>query len=150
MTSDVVGRTTDVTGLVTVSGGQVRAADLRIGLLSLTSGAGKPAPQFGLSLDTKQYPDATVGLSQPVVLDASFASGTTLGVNATGRLTLHGVTRTITVALSARRDGTGIDVAGSFPIAFADYDIAGPKGYGALGSLADHGVAEFLLVLRRS
>jgi hypothetical protein len=52
--------------------------------------------------------------------------------------------------LSVRRDDTSIDVASSVPVAFADYGITGPTGYGWLGSLADHGIAEFLLVLHRS
>ncbi len=150
LTSDVVGRTDDITGIVTIAGGQVTTADLRVGLLVLTTGDAKPAPQFGISLDTQRYPDATIGLTAPVTLGEAFTSGTTLTVNAAGTLTLHGITRTATVALSVRRDGASIDVAGSIPVAFADYGIAGPKGYGGLGSLADHGAAEFLLVLHRS
>jgi polyisoprenoid-binding protein YceI len=150
LTSDVAGRTTDITGTVIIAGGQVTTADLRVGLLALTTGDAKPAPQFGISLDTQRHPDATIGLTQPVTLDAAFTSGTTLTVNAAATLTLHGITRTVTVMLSVRRDGASIDVAGSIPVAFADYGIAGPTGYGGLGSLADHGVAEFLLVLHRS
>jgi hypothetical protein len=38
---------------------------------------------------------------------------------------------------------------GSIPIAFSRWDIKGPAGFGFLGSLADHGIAEFLLVLDR-
>jgi polyisoprenoid-binding protein YceI len=150
LTSDVVGRTDDITGTVRIADGQAVTADLRVGLLTLASGDAKPAPQFGISLDTQQYPDATIKLTQPVTLDAAFASGTTRTVNTAATLTLHGITRTVTMPLSLRRDGTNIDVAGSIPVAFADYGIAGPEGYGALGSLADHGEAEFLLVLHRS
>jgi polyisoprenoid-binding protein YceI len=149
LTSDVVGRTDDITGAVTVADGQATTAGLRVGLLALTTGDAKPAPQFGISLGTQQYPDATIGLAQPVTLDPVFASGATVTANAAGTLTLHGVTRPVTVVLSLRRDGTSIDVAGSLPVAFTDYSIAEPKGYGPLGSLADHGVAEFVLVLHR-
>jgi hypothetical protein len=39
--------------------------------------------------------------------------------------------------------------ARSIPITFSSWDIRGPSGYGLLGSLANHGVAEFLLILRR-
>ncbi|MFD0521136.1 YceI family protein [Paractinoplanes durhamensis] len=150
LTSDVVGRTGDITGTVTIAGGRATTASLRVGLLALTSGDAKPAPQFGISLDTQRYPDATIGMTQPVTLDPAFISGTAVTVNAAGTVTLHGVTRPASVALALRRDGTGIYVAGSLPVAFADYDIAGPEGYGGLGSLADHGTAEFLLVLQRS
>jgi polyisoprenoid-binding protein YceI len=145
-TSDVVGRTEGVTGTVVIADGQATLAKLRIDLLSLTSG-GKPAPQFGTSLETQRYPIATVDLVRPVALDGAVASGATTTVTAAGQLTLHGVTHPVTAPLSVRRDGPNIDIAGSFPVRFADWGIAGPKGYGALGSLADHGAAEFLLVL---
>jgi deazaflavin-dependent oxidoreductase (nitroreductase family) len=146
LTSEVVGRTEDVTGTVAIAGGQVTTASLRINLLALTSG-GKPAPQFGISLDTQHHPDATVTLTEPVALDGSFTGGAKTTVTATGQLTLHGVTRTVTVPLTARRDGANLAMTGSFPVTFADYGIARPNGYGALGSLADHGTAEFLLIL---
>ncbi|MCU7725330.1 YceI family protein [Actinoplanes sp. KI2] len=149
LTSDVVGRTKDVTGTVTIADGQATTARLRVGLLALTSGDAKPAPQFGISLDTQRYPDAAISLTQSVTLDPAFSSGTTVTANASGALTLHGIARPVTVAVSLRRDGTNIDVAGSFPVAFTDYSIARPKGYGAFGSLSDHGVAEFLLILQR-
>ncbi|MBO3752698.1 YceI family protein [Streptosporangiaceae bacterium NEAU-GS5] len=150
MSSDVVGRTGDVTGTVVIAGGQVTNADLRIGLLTLTSGKGKAAPQFGISLDTRNHPDATVALARPAALGGPFASGAAITVTASGRLTLHGVTRPVTAPLSARRDGAAIAIAGSIPVTFADWGIAQPEGYGLLGSLADRGVAEFLLILRRA
>ncbi|GAA3448882.1 YceI family protein [Dactylosporangium matsuzakiense] len=146
LTSDVVGRTADIGGAATITAGRVTDATLRIGLLALTSGNGKRAPQFDISLDTAHYPDATVTLTQPAPLDASLSSGAALPV--TGSLTLHGITRPVTVTLSIRRDGAGLDVAGSVPVAFADFDLAAPQGYGAFGSLADHGTAEFLLLLQ--
>jgi len=150
LTSDVVGRTKDITGTVTITAAQVTTANLRVGLVALTTGDAKPAPQFATSLDTRQYPNATIALTQPVPLAPAFASGATAAVNTAGTLTLHGVTRTATVALSVRRDGSNVDAAGSVPVAFADYGIAAPNGYGGLGSLADHGVAEFLLVLHQN
>jgi polyisoprenoid-binding protein YceI len=148
LTSDVVGRTTDLTGTATVAGSQITGARLRIGLLALTSGGGKPAPQFNISLDTQRYPAATVELTQPVAVDPASATGA--NTTATGTLTLHGITRTITVTMSVHPDGTGIDVAGALPVAFADYDLTKPRGYGSIGSLADHGTAEFLLLLRHN
>jgi polyisoprenoid-binding protein YceI len=147
LTSDVVGRTEDITGIVVIADGHVTTASLRINLLALTSG-GEPAPQFGTSLDTQDYPDATVVLARPVAFDDQFASGT-ITVTAAGQLTLHGATRTVTVPLSARRNAASVEVVGSIPVTFADWGIPRPNGYGILGSLADHGAAEFLLVLHR-
>ena len=44
--------------------------------------------------------------------------------------------------------GTAGRVAGSLPVEFHRFGITEPAGYGFLGSLADRGTAEFLLVLR--
>jgi polyisoprenoid-binding protein YceI len=147
--SYVVGRTEGIAGTVTIEGAQVTTANLRIDLRQLTSG-GKPAPQFNTSLETQRYPDATLSLVQPVGLGAAFASGATATITATGQLTLHGTTRSITVPLSVRRNGADVDVAGSTPVTFADWGIPKPPGYGFFGSLGNHGIAEFLLVLRRN
>ena len=50
--------------------------------------------------------------------------------------------------LTARRDGANLDVVASIPVPFADWDIARPTGYRVFGSLGDHDVAEFLLILQ--
>jgi hypothetical protein len=48
-----------------------------------------------------------------------------------------------------RRDGPVLEAAGSIPITFPTWGITQPGGFGILGSLADHGAAEFLLILHR-
>jgi len=63
---------------------------------------------------------------------------------------MNGVLRPVTFTISGRRDGTALQVAGSIPVAFSGWDITGPAGAGFLGSLADHGVAEFRLTLNRT
>ncbi|MDA8237277.1 MAG: hypothetical protein M0T75_05210 [Chloroflexi bacterium] len=47
---------------------------------------------------------------------------------------------------AGRRDGSALDIVGSIPVVFSDWGIEEPRGYGVL---ADRGVAEFRLVLRR-
>ncbi len=63
---------------------------------------------------------------------------------ATGDLTLHGVTKRVTFSLKAQRDGANIKVNGTIPIVFADYQIDNPSGGPA--TTEDHGVLEFLVV----
>jgi hypothetical protein len=98
-------------------------------------------------LEVAAHPVATVTLAGPVTLPAAFSSGGTITRTAAGTLNLNGITRPVTVTLSARRDGTAIEAAGSLPVTFADLGIKGPSGYGSLGSLAGNGTAEFLLIL---
>ncbi|MFC7530061.1 YceI family protein [Actinoplanes sp. GCM10030250] len=146
-TSEVTGHTEGVTGAMTTTGNRIDSVEATIDLLSLTTDGKQPAPQYAESLETARFPHTTVRLTEPVPFDAGFTSGATTELTATGELTLHGVTRPITAAVTARRDATGIAVTGSVPIRFADWNIAEPQGYGALGALADHGSAEFLLIL---
>ena len=144
----VTGQTGAVTGTTVISGGQVTRAVFRIDLTSITV-AGKTQPQFTRSLDTTQYPSATITLARPVTLPPAFTSGATITVTAPGSLTLRGITRLVTVTISARRDGTALQAAGSIPITLSRWGITEPASYGMVGSLASHGTAEFLLVLHR-
>jgi polyisoprenoid-binding protein YceI len=145
--NDVTGRTSHVTGTVKLSGDRVTGATFRISLATITVDGKTGQPQLAKSLDTAADPMATVALASPVRLPAAFSSGTTVTLTTAATLTLDGITRPVTVTLSARRDGTKIEAAGSLPVAFAGFGIKGPAGYGLLGSLASDGIAEFLLVL---
>ena len=149
MSNDAVGRTTAVSGTVVISGDRVTSATFRIDLAALTVN-GKTQPQFAKSLDTQSFPDATFTLAKPVELGSSFASGATVRVTATGRLTMNGVTHLVTATVSARRDGAALQAAGSIPVTFSAWGIKGPAGYGFFASLANHGTAEFLVSAHRS
>jgi polyisoprenoid-binding protein YceI len=146
--NETVGRTSAVTGAVVVSGGQLTSAAVRVDLAAVKVN-GKPQPQFAKSLGTQRYPDATFTLDHRVTLSPGFASGATIRMTATGRLELNGASRQVTFTVSERRDGSALQVAGSIPITFSAWNISGPSGYGFLASLANHGVAEFLLILHR-
>jgi polyisoprenoid-binding protein YceI len=146
---DVTGRTTAVTGTAVITtDGLVTSAVFRIGLTAITVG-GKPSPQFTASADSAAYPDAVIKLANPVLLPAGFGTGRTVTAELPGQLTLRGVTRPVTITLSARRDGAAVDAAGSLPVATARWGITQPAGFGFLGGLSSQATAEFLLVLHR-
>jgi polyisoprenoid-binding protein YceI len=145
---DSVGRTKAVAGNIAISANRVTSARFRVDL-STVKVAGKAAPQFVSSLETQRYPRATFTLTQPTTLSSTLRSGETVMGKVTGQLAMHGASRPVTFTVSERRDGPSLQIAGSTPIAFTDWGIKGPKGYGFLGSVADHGMAEVLLVLQR-
>jgi polyisoprenoid-binding protein YceI len=145
--NDVTGRTGDVTGTVVVTGAQVVRAAFQVGLDAITVNGKARQPQLVQSLNTAAHPVAAVTLTGPVTLPAAFSTGATVTRTAPASLTLNGTTRPVTVTLSARRDGTAIDAAGYLPVAFEDFGIKAPRGYGVFGSLASDGTAEFLLIL---
>jgi len=149
ISNDTVGRTNAVTGTMIIAGDRVTSATFRIDLATIKVG-GKPQPQFAKSLDTQADPIATFTLTRPVALSPAFTSGTAITVTATGHLAMHGTSRSVTFAISGRRDGSALQAAGSIPVAFSSWGIKGPAGYGFFGSLASHGVAEFFLLLHHS
>jgi polyisoprenoid-binding protein YceI len=145
--NDVTGRTGDVTGTAMVTAGGLARATFRVSLDAITVNGKARQPQLVQSLEVAAHPVATVTLARTVTLPAAFSSGGTITRTAAASLTLNGTTRPVTVTLSARRDGTAIEAAGSLPVAFADFGIKGPREYGVFGSLASNGTAEFLLIL---
>ena len=144
----VGGQTPAVTGVIVVSGDTVTSARLRINLTAVNVD-GKKQPQFITSLGVHDHPMATFTLGKPVVLSTAFADGSTVGATATGALAMNGLSRPVTVVLTARRDGSELQTAGYIRIQFARWGIRQPAGFGFVGSLADNGNAEFLLVLHR-
>jgi len=144
----VAGRTGRVTGAITVSGGRVTAATFRVDLATITVN-GKAQPQFTRSLDTASHPVATFTLARPVTLGPAFASGATVTVTGLGDLTLRGISHLVTFTITGRRDETALEAAGSIPVAFSAWGIRRPAGFSFLGSLANHGAAEFPIVLHR-
>ena len=145
--SDIIGRTNSITGTIAVAHQQLTAATFRVDLTTIKVDD-KASPQFANSLDTRQHPDATFTLTQPMTLPADLDTGA-VTATATGRLSLHGVSRPVTLTILGRRTGPALEAVGSIPVTFSDWGIATPAGYGPIGSLDDHGLAEFLLVLHR-
>ncbi|HUB42566.1 MAG TPA: YceI family protein [Streptosporangiaceae bacterium] len=142
------GQTRAVTGVLVISGNTVTSARFRVNLATIEV-SGKKQPQFATSLGTRDHPLATVTLTRPVTMNAAFATGHTVTAKASGQLTMNGVSQPVTVMLSARRDGSELQTAGSIPVQFVRWSIRQPAGFGIVGSLADHGDAEFRLILHR-
>ncbi len=149
LSNDMVGRTSAVSGAMVAAGDRITGSLFRFKLTAIKV-EGKTEPQFAKFLDTQAHPSATLAFASPVTPSAAFASGATSASNVTGRLTIHGSSNGVTFRVSWRRDGTGLQAARSIPGTLADWGIEGPPSAGFLGSLANHGVAEFLIILRRS
>jgi polyisoprenoid-binding protein YceI len=145
-----VGRTSSVSGSLTLQGTTVAAATIGADLTALQSDDSRRDGQLtGRGLETSAYPTATFVLSQPIDLGSIPASGQIVKAQATGQLMLHGQTRTVQIALEARLSGGVIAVTGSLPITFADYGITPPTSFIAL-SVEDHGTMELQLMFTHS
>ncbi len=140
-----VGRTSSVTGQMVIAGTQVSSATFTVDLTTVHSDKSQRDDQFQTRImDTAQFPHATFATTAPITLSTVPTNGVVIHPDATGQLTLHGVTKPVTVSLTARRSGNLIEVSGSIPIVFADYQIPNPSAAGVV-TTEDHGVIEFLL-----
>ena len=139
----VVGKTEDVSGTITVDGSTLKDATVKVDVGTIATDQAPRDDYFrGTAMEVSKYPDATFTLTQPV--DAAVpASGQVATVQATGELTMHGVTKSVTVPLQAALSGDGVQVSGSIPVTFSDYGVEAPS----LGfvSVEDQGTVEFLV-----
>ena len=144
----VTGRTEDVTGELTVEGLSLTAATITVDVAGIATDEGARDAYFrGTAMQADKFPTATFRLTEPVLIEAPLA-GVAQTVSAAGELTLHGVTRPVTVDLQAALTDTGGQVVGSIPITFSDYGVEAPD----LGfvSVEDAGAVEFSLTLAQT
>jgi len=140
-----VGRTTAITGSLTVSGDTVTAGSFSADLTTVASDRAQRDGQFqGRIMNTSTYPTATFTLTKSINLGSDPAVGVTVTRDVTGDLTLHGTTRSVTFTASLKKTGSTVAASGSIPIVFADYNISNPS-FGGVVTTDDHGTLEFLL-----
>lgn len=148
-TNTAVGRTPNVTGSMTVEGGEVTAVDVEVDLTTLQSDSGTRDGALGTrGLESDQFPTATFALTSPLALPAGVDSGERATAQATGDLTIHGVTKEVTLDVEAELSGGTTAVVGQAPVLLTDFDIEAPTGFSVL-SIKDEGTFEFQLFLTR-
>ncbi len=140
-----VGRTSAITGLLTVSADTATAGSFTADLTTVSSDRAQRDGQFQRRImNTSTYPTATFKLTKAVSLGSVPADGVTVTKDVTGDLTLHGTTRLVTFTVSLKRTGSTVAASGSIPVVFADYNISNPSFAGVV-TTDDHGTLEFLL-----
>jgi len=145
-----VGRTSTITGHLTISGTTVTAAAFTVQMATIKSDESERDVQFrGRIMDTAAYPTGTLTLTKPIALGTLPVVGVVKSYTAVADLTLHGQTRPVTFPLSAERTTSEIEVSGSIPVLFSTWDIPNPSFTGFV-TTQNHGVLEFLLKFARS
>jgi polyisoprenoid-binding protein YceI len=145
-----VGRTPDVSGSITIDGTTIPKADFTADLSTLKSDEGRrDGAIHSQGLETSRFPTATFELTEPIDLGKIPAEGTKTSVDATGTLTLHGVSKDVTIPLDAVQTGDTIAVTGQVGIPFADYGIQKPVSFQVL-SIENRGILEVQLFFTKS
>jgi polyisoprenoid-binding protein YceI len=149
--SDAVGRTSSVhgTAMIASSGSTatLAAASLTVDVNTLTSDRSMRDQRIHrMGLESDRYPTATFTLSAPVSLPADAGNGQAFRLSATGALTIHGVTKTVTIPIDARLNGSQIELAGSITFPFSDFGMT-PPSIGGFVSVQNNATMEFQLKL---
>ena len=140
-----VGRTDGVSGTMDVSGSTVKSASFVVDMATVKSDQRlRDRTYAGRIMDTASFPTSTFTLTKSIDFGTPPASGTPITTDATGKLTLKGVTRTVTAHLKAEHNGGTIEVVGQIPVTFADWKIS-PPVFPGVAQGQDHGTVEFML-----
>jgi polyisoprenoid-binding protein YceI len=144
-----VGRTPDITGTITLAGTQLTGADLSVDLTTLVSDESLRDGQLARQgVQTAQFPTATFVLTSPIDLGHVPAEGEQVSVTATGDLTLHGVTKSVQMPLTARLTQDVIGVGGSLTFTWEDFGMQQPSSQRVV-SLADDVTMELQVFFRK-
>ena len=144
-----VGRSSDVSASLSFDGTSITAVEVEVNLAALKSNDDRRDRTLGRqALESNTFPTATFSLTAPIVLDTEPVEGVPIAVTAVGDLTLHGVTRQVSIELEGQLVGDQVVVVGSTEILFSDYDIDPPSAQIVL-SVANNGIMELQLFLER-
>ncbi|MGA3149067.1 MAG: YceI family protein [Acidimicrobiales bacterium] len=144
-----VGRTAKVSGSVSISGTSVTRGSFTVDMASVESDQSERNAQFdGRIMDVSAYPTSTLVLTEPIDLGTVPADGSVEQLAATGDLTMHGVTKSVSFKVSGQRSGDTIYVLADIPIVFAEWDISNPS-IGGFVTTQSSGTLEVLLHLTR-
>ena len=142
-----VGRTSGVTGSVTIADLTVSNAEFTADMTTVKSDDPRRDAQFeSRIMDVLNYPTAGFVLTSPITIDPTALAGTVTH-QASGSLTLRGVTKPVDVTIVSTIQNSQIVLAGEVAVVFADWSIPNPSIPGI--STEDSGVLEFQLVLSR-
>jgi polyisoprenoid-binding protein YceI len=144
-----VGRTSNLTGELEFNGQAITNVQVQADLTTLKSDSTmRDGALRRQALETEKFPTAVFTLTSPITLNAAPAEGASVKTQATGDLTLHGVTRPVTIDLEGQLANGMVVVVGSTEIRFADFNIAQPSSAAVL-SIEDRGTLELQLVFQK-
>ena len=143
------GRSQSITGSMVAAGTTITQGQFTVDMATFRSDEGGRDEQFkDRVMDVAKYPTSTFVLTAPIDFGAVPSDGGTVNATATGDLTLHGTTRSVTFDVQGTFKNGLVGVLGQIPVVFADWEIPAPS----IGSIRteDSGLLEFVLVLQHA
>ena len=131
--NDAVGRTTAITGAFRLSGDREvlrveKGMRIEADLSKLKSDEDRRDDHMRtMAIETDLFPTATFVTTSDIVLPANLTAGGRASVTVAGDLTIHGVTRPVSLPVQAQHAGGRIEVVGSLSFPWAYFDIKQPN-----------------------
>jgi len=152
--TDAVGRTGAISGSATLeaSGQAVRvtAAAFEADLTQLASNDERRDNRIrSIGLESNLFPTASFVLGGALEVPASALTGATVEVTLAGQLTIHGVTKRVSIPGQARLNGTRIEVVGALTFPFSDFGMTPPDIAGFV-QVEDDATLELLLSMAKA
>lgn len=152
--SDAVGRSRMVTGGFLVSGNNgghtISNLEVDVDMTALTSDSPRRDDTLRhRGLETDRYPRAYFRTPGPIELPASLPTGRSSNFMVEGSLTIHGVTRQVSIPVEARLNDQTLEVVGSLIMHMADFGIE-PPNVANIVSVEPTGTLEFSLLLEKA
>jgi polyisoprenoid-binding protein YceI len=141
------GRTQAITGTMLAEGTKITKGEFTVDMTTFKSDESRRDEQFnGRVMEVATFPTSSFILTAPIDFGAIPPDGGSVTATATGDLTLHGVTKSVTFDVQGTFKNGLVGVLGQIPVVFADYGIPAPS----LGPVKteDNGLLEFVLVLQ--
>ncbi|MGW0157862.1 YceI family protein [Mycobacterium sp. NPDC003323] len=148
---DVNGRTSAVTGGVEIAESHVRSIEISVDVASMQSGSPGRDDKFRSTdaLETATFPTAELTSNVPLDLSGIADDGSPVRLEVPVQLTIKGVTRPALAQVDVRRNGDRVDVAGTVPIRFLDFNVDPPKPFASLLQVQPIATIEFLVHLAK-
>jgi polyisoprenoid-binding protein YceI len=152
-TSDAVGRTSAVTGTAALRAAGpdliLQSASISADLTQLKSDSTRRDDRIrGLGIESDRFPSATFQLASPVTVAVRPQEGAQVQITINGSLTLHGVTKSVDLPVTAQLSRDQIMVVGSLTFPWGDFGMRAPNIAGVVSIQSDP-IMEFSLVLKR-
>lgn len=124
---EVVGRTDEVTGAVTITAGAMSLVTVVVQTAGIATDESARDTYFRRALDTSTYPEATFTASGPVDVSGLATATAPLSVDVPGTLTIRDRALDVTATVQVQRTEAGLEAVGGITVTLADLGLTAPK-----------------------
>jgi len=149
--SDAVGRTSQITGQAAIAESAstltIKSASFAIDVETLKSDRSMRDEKIrSIGLESERYPTATFALASPLAIAVSELTGHVDHLTVTGKVEIHGVSKTERIPVELTLAGSSLEAAGALTFPWSEFGMTAPS-VGGFVNVTEHATMEFDLRL---